>query len=674
MLGNLKCVTKNAESDLYQDLNYILKDLMLSFCVDNDFCFVEEKKEITKLCLITLKQIYNDLDENLVETFIEDLFLIGFKKENQTLALNDEGDVHDSKLQINCRTEDSTICEVEKLHLQQNVCNDKTEMCNFKQNVKLIENQKKNGKSLENLRQKENIIEHDWEKEKIIEDDLEKGKPIECDLEKEKIIGHDLEKGKTIEYDLEKGKTIEYDLEKEKTIEYDLEKEKTIEYDLEKENVVEQNFKKENLVENWGEVEKVRCNAQQNGNLVGNEGTDVKHLNEQKKNLFVDQQSKRNLFVDQQSNKNLVEIENQKRKHNLMKIEQFKKLPHYKQKSKQWLDQRNDYLTASTIAAALGLLGAAARRNLLINKVSNGKVKSFFGNVATHWGNKYEPVTNQIYSYRNQIEIYEFGMITNEKYPILAVSPDGITPLRMLEIKCPYSRVIDGRIKMEYYHQMQEQMAVCEFDECDFVECKYEEVSENRFWDDFYYYDESDNLNHEKGVIISYLNCVNNSDDDLSLEYIYSPIEYHNDMEKLKLWQTTQLSELFNDTKRIYINISYWLLITYNCQLVKRNQKWIIDNYPVLESFWKEVEYYRIHGLDQFNQKMDQLNQKMDQLNQKMEQIDGSCKIDEFWGVKKKLVLDKIPSNGNNKKQVRSKVKKSKVKKSKEEAKGQCFL
>ena len=84
-------------------------------------------------------------------------------------------------------------------------------------------------------------------------------------------------------------------------------------------------------------------------------------------------------------------------------------------------------------------------------------------------GNKFEPVANGIYSYRNQVVIYGFGMITNQKYPILGISPDGITHIGMIEIKCPWSRIIDGKIKTEYYHQMQEQMAVCEIDQCDFL-------------------------------------------------------------------------------------------------------------------------------------------------------------------------------------------------------------
>lgn len=286
-------------------------------------------------------------------------------------------------------------------------------------------------------------------------------------------------------------------------------------------------------------------------------------------------------------------------KQNMEKILKYQELPLYKQKSQQWLDQRNNYLTASTIAAALGLMGKVARDNLLIGKVSNGTINSFNGNIATHWGNKYEPVANHVYAYRNNVKIYDFGMVTNDKYPFLGVSPDGITPYRMLEIKCPWSRVIDGKIKTEYYHQMQEQMAICEFDNCDFLECKFIEVSENQFWDDFYYYDRKDNINHEKGIIISYINVVNEE-----IEYMYSPIEHYHDIDDMKNWENQTIKNLLNDTNTIFLNESYWYMMKYNCQLVRRDPLWITEYYPVLQKFWDEVTHYRKVGINSLLEKI----------------------------------------------------------------------
>jgi len=64
--------------------------------------------------------------------------------------------------------------------------------------------------------------------------------------------------------------------------------------------------------------------------------------------------------------------------------------------------------------------------------------------------------------------------------PLLAASPDGILydaedPARvgrLLEIKCPITRAVNGTIPFEYWCQMQIQMEVTGIDECEYVEAK----------------------------------------------------------------------------------------------------------------------------------------------------------------------------------------------------------
>ena len=315
-------------------------------------------------------------------------------------------------------------------------------------------------------------------------------------------------------------------------------------------------------------------------------------------NVVVENVVVKNVVVENEVVENVVVVET-----TLEKIERFRKMPHYKQKSKEWLLQRNSYLTASTIYTALGLDDEEKRRDLLLNKVSYGKMKGFNGNCATHWGNKYEQVANNIYVYRRKVVIHEFGMITNTKYPILGVSPDGITESTMVEIKCPYTRVIKKNVvKPEYYHQMQEQMAIAEFDLCDFLECKFEEVTEEIFLDDFYYYDKKTNVNREKGSIICYIDIQN----ECSLEYIYSPIECYLDLDHLQKWEQQTIDELKADSSKIYLQKTYWQLLIYSNQVVNRDPEWIIDNYPILKAFWAEVEYYRKEGLDKLLKKIEQ--------------------------------------------------------------------
>lgn len=296
------------------------------------------------------------------------------------------------------------------------------------------------------------------------------------------------------------------------------------------------------------------------------------------------------------------------------KLYRLYKIPHYKQKSVEWLRQRNDYLTASTIMAVMSDKNSLGRMNMLANKVSNGEMYKFSGNVATNWGNKYEPVANSVYSHRNNLVIHEFGLIPclNKKFSILAASPDGITSSgKMLEIKCPYSRVIDGKIKNEYYHQMQQQMAVCDFDKCDFLECKFIELSAEMFWEDFEY-----NLQHhrvegfepEQGVIISFMRGVYDDEgnrDDFELDRVYSPANMYNDKERLHKWYNKHIKLITEETQPdeeelVYVSTVYWRLNVYNCQEVCKDNDWLEDNYDKFKQFWDDVVQYRKIHIDEF--------------------------------------------------------------------------
>jgi hypothetical protein len=216
-----------------------------------------------------------------------------------------------------------------------------------------------------------------------------------------------------------------------------------------------------------------------------------------------------------------------------------------------------------------------------------------------------------IYCYRNNVTVHEFGLIPSEKYPILGVSPDGIVSTgRMLEIKCPYSRVIDGKIKTDYYHQMQEQMAVCEYDECDFLEVTLRDVSDYQFWEDFNYYDPNDNINREKGIVIAYLDMddLDEQTSEPGLKYMYSPIELGllEDESKLRQWVDQNIAKITASSgRKIFIKQSYWHLKVYNCQEVKRDPEWIVENWPILQEFWKEVEHYREVGVDKLLEKIE---------------------------------------------------------------------
>lgn len=163
------------------------------------------------------------------------------------------------------------------------------------------------------------------------------------------------------------------------------------------------------------------------------------------------------------------------------KINQFRTLEYANvaQKSPEWLGLRKNFITASNVYKLFDKKGESYVEYLK-EKISG--ISSFKGNDATNFGEIFEPVAREVYTYLSGEYVEEFGLITNKDLPYCAVSPDGVTESdRLLEIKCPYTRKITGAVPNAYYHQIQLQLAVCDCDECDFFECKFRPISEDEY-------------------------------------------------------------------------------------------------------------------------------------------------------------------------------------------------
>lgn len=162
------------------------------------------------------------------------------------------------------------------------------------------------------------------------------------------------------------------------------------------------------------------------------------------------------------------------------KINQFRRQPYatIEQKSDQWLNLRKNFITASNVYKIFDKNDEYIE---YIKEKASG-ISSFKGNEATCFGEIFEPVAREIYMYITNEYVEEFGLVINEDLPYCAVSPDGVTESdRLLEIKCPYTRKITGQVPNHYYHQIQLQLAVCDCDECDFLECKFKEISASEY-------------------------------------------------------------------------------------------------------------------------------------------------------------------------------------------------
>ena len=162
-------------------------------------------------------------------------------------------------------------------------------------------------------------------------------------------------------------------------------------------------------------------------------------------------------------------------------------LPQIPQRTYDWYIQGKQVLTASEFSNIFGTPRAV--RSLAFQKVlpadMSGKLTNRLACPTTEmgpfdWGVRFEPVVKQVLHDRWGCKILDTGRLMHPTDPLLAASPDGIIydatePARvgrLLEIKCPITRVVNGTIPFEYWCQMQIQMEVTGIDECEYVEAK----------------------------------------------------------------------------------------------------------------------------------------------------------------------------------------------------------
>ena len=230
---------------------------------------------------------------------------------------------------------------------------------------------------------------------------------------------------------------------------------------------------------------------------------------------------------------------------NAIIISSFKSRELKAEQRSKWHEQRNSYITGSILASSCGIMGPKARIKLLLEKATYGDYKSFYGNNATRHGTLFECISMKIYEQITGGVVYQFNLIPHIYIDFLAVSTDGVSivnnQIRNLEIKSLISKVINGKVKKEYYHQTQLQMECLNIDVTDFIEVKYELC--NKITPEF--------LSAEfRGYI----------DDG-------APVMTNEIIDSEKLWYVSR----------------------HNLQQIHRCPKWMIEWLPLMRSFWDEV-------------------------------------------------------------------------------------
>lgn len=301
----------------------------------------------------------------------------------------------------------------------------------------------------------------------------------------------------------------------------------------------------------------------------------------------------RSLNVETKSNEEMNILSN--------KIENLKNVYQPKQKTKEWYQFRHDLLTASNIWKIFG-------SESQINSIIYEKCKPYQENSSYiynscntfKWGNKYEPVSIQIYEKIYNTKVEDFGCIRHPIYNFIAASPDGINTNeeshlfgRMIEVKNIVNRDITGFPKEEYWIQMQIQMETCDLNECDFIETRFKEFNNE---DDFYNFQESDK---EKGIIITFVarypikNEIEYKYEYMSLNYLTEYSLEHDPKDILFFkkyvneWIENKKVELYEDY--ILYSVEYWYLDEFSCILIKRNKKWFEKVITKIEDTWNII-------------------------------------------------------------------------------------
>jgi putative phage-type endonuclease len=235
----------------------------------------------------------------------------------------------------------------------------------------------------------------------------------------------------------------------------------------------------------------------------------------------------------------------------------------YDQRTAQWFAVRSEMITASEVYKAFG--SPSARRELILGKLERSP--SGEGNSTSApliWGTRLEPVAKRIFEERTKCKVHDVACVRHPRIPYLGASPDGlIEPTngdlqrhgRLVEFKCPFSRVEKEGIPPAYYHQMQLQMECTGIDECEYVEFRFKQVN----------YTEWQRSELTKGVF--------SVDENGKVNYNCTPKDASDS-----------------------VQLIYWVLVSLKEELVLKDPLWLTTHEADLASAWAEVVKHRAAG------------------------------------------------------------------------------
>ncbi len=250
--------------------------------------------------------------------------------------------------------------------------------------------------------------------------------------------------------------------------------------------------------------------------------------------------------------------------------------PQIPQRTMEWYEQAQKLLTASEFSKLYGSEREYA--NLVLSKAFPQPIANVNPKFAAptqemnsfDWGIRFEPVVKNTFSKHWSVDIVDSGRIVHPNDAKVAASPDGILrhcnqnpekTARLLEIKCPISRVINDTIPFEYWCQMQIQMEVADIDECEYLEVKIESKTARQLE-----YKKPENPHFEGTIWLM--------NKDMEYRYAYTQDEK---------------GKFESDSWSVEETIP-WSVSHYYHTVVQRDRKWFESTAPIREQFWKDVE------------------------------------------------------------------------------------
>lgn len=212
------------------------------------------------------------------------------------------------------------------------------------------------------------------------------------------------------------------------------------------------------------------------------------------------------------------------------------------------------------------------------------------------WGQRYEPVSKQIYIAITGQELLEFGRIPHPTVPRFGASPDAVEAVRgyNVEFKSVVSRILDGGVVDDYYYQMQSQMECCDLPWTNFCETKFSEVE---------LLDSLPAVAPPADTVIGppmngfmgaiwIVSVAALPEQQQPPRYLFSPPCKTRD--EIRNWSNTVVLPpgWQIDGKR------HWILEQFVMQGVARNPRWWADFEPEIARFWKDVDHYRVAGCE----------------------------------------------------------------------------